>query len=67
MAKEQRQKAWEIIQELVPKCVAILGPLFDSSVKRKGKKKKKKKKNLERSEKQRTLESQGIMSGFSLL
>lgn len=27
-AQEQRQKAWEIIWELVPKCVAILGPRF---------------------------------------
>lgn len=28
-AQEQRQKAWEIMREALPKCVAILGPLFE--------------------------------------
>lgn len=28
-AQERRQKAWEITWELVPKCVAILGPLLE--------------------------------------
>lgn len=34
-AQERRQKAWEITWELVPKCVAILGPLFGTARKEK--------------------------------
>lgn len=34
-AQERRQKAWEITWELVPKCVAILGPSFWNSTQRK--------------------------------
>lgn len=34
-AQERRQKAWEITRELVPKCVAILGPLFRTARKEK--------------------------------
>lgn len=32
-AQERRQKAWEIIWELVPKCAAILGPYFQAAQK----------------------------------
>lgn len=30
-AQERRQKAWEITWELVPECVAILGPVFGTA------------------------------------